>query len=69
MHTDSTGATLPKTSPSDAPDPFLDDLGTDAGAMRFQEAERRLSAHGANRLRAAARATPWAILLDQFKDC
>jgi len=47
----------------------LSKLNTDAATgLSEQEARRRLAEHGPNELQAARRVSPWALLLQQFKN-
>jgi P-type Ca2+ transporter type 2C len=46
----------------------LDQLATGPAGLTGAEAARRLAEHGPNELRAAARVSPWAVLLAQFKN-
>jgi Ca2+-transporting ATPase len=46
----------------------LDRLGVSAAGLSRQEAARRLLAHGPNELQAAARPSPWRILLAQLQN-
>src|SRR5688500_7162647 len=46
----------------------LDKLRSSARGLTVAEAERRLTEYGPNQLQAAARISPWMILLEQFKN-
>ena len=46
----------------------FDKLRSSARGLTVVEAERRLSEYGPNQLQAAARISPWMILLEQFKN-
>jgi Ca2+-transporting ATPase len=46
----------------------LAELQTGPSGLSTAEASRRLEAHGLNELQAAHRASPWKLLLDQFKN-
>ena len=46
----------------------LDRLDTAEGGLSSAEAARRLAAHGPNELEASGRASPWSLLLAQFKN-
>ena len=59
--------TLPQTPWASAPDAVLSELQVDQQGLSSTEAQRRLRSYGPNRLRQAARASPWRILLNQFK--
>jgi Ca2+-transporting ATPase len=43
-------------------------LNTSAAGLSNQEAQRRLAKYGPNELQAAHRVSPWALLLEQFKN-
>ncbi len=49
-------------------DAVLADLQTSLAGLSSAEAARRLAEHGPNELQAAGRVSPWALLLDQFKN-
>ena len=46
----------------------LGKLNTSAAGLSNQEAQRRLAEYGPNELQAAHRVSPWALLLQQFKN-
>lgn len=47
---------------------LLKELGSSLSGLSSAEAARRSAAHGPNELRAARRVSPWAILLEQFRN-
>jgi Ca2+-transporting ATPase len=49
-------------------DDVLSHLSSTAHGLAEVEVEHRLALHGPNELEAVVRASPWAILLEQFKD-
>ena len=49
-------------------DACLERLRSARGGLTRAEAERRLAEHGPNELQGARRASPWALLLDQFQN-
>jgi Ca2+-transporting ATPase len=49
-------------------DATLKELKTGTGGLSGDEARRRLNEYGPNELEAARRASPWRLLLDQFKN-
>src|SRR3954452_19087018 len=49
-------------------DACLDRLRSARGGLPRAEAERRLAEQGPNELRGGRRASPWTLLLDQFRN-
>ena len=58
---------LPQAPWSADPDAVLSELEVDQQGLSSADAERRRRQYGPNRLRQAARASTWTILLNQFK--